>query len=154
MRLLLVVGEAEDQARAAAAQLSSSHEVAVLATGAFEAPEAVRMTRFERPGALLEQLHREARSHDAILFFGSEHESCAQGVGVAPERAALVPAVRDPMALEERAAQALFHLPRALGFQNAAEESLVRARFRNGRIPGLLLDEDGALERLLALVSA
>ena len=154
MKLLVVVGDAEAQARAAVDQLALRHEVAVHATGAFDAPEDVRVTRFERSGALLEQIHRDGRSYDAILFFGSEHESCAQGLRIAPERAALIPAVRDPMALEERTAQALFHLPRAFGFQNAAEESLVRARFRNGRIPGLHLDEDGALERLLALVSS
>lgn len=153
MKLLVVVGEAEAAARAAVDQLALAHQVVVLATAAFDAPEDVRVLRFERPAALLEQLHRDGRSHDAILFFGFEQQSCAQGVAVAPERAALIPAVRDPMALEDRAAQALFHLPRVFGFASEAEDALVRTRFRNGRIPGLRLDEDGALDRLLALAS-
>ncbi len=153
MKVLVVAGDTEPEVRAHVDELAIAHEVAVASTRPFDAPEGVRVDRFERATDLLDHLHRSARSYDAVLFYGSEHEVCAGGVRIVPERAALIPLVRDPSALGERPAQALFHLPRAFGFASPAEEDLVRARFRNGRIPGEQLGEEGALERLLALTA-
>ncbi|HET7699592.1 MAG TPA: hypothetical protein VFM06_01860 [Candidatus Limnocylindria bacterium] len=153
MKVLVVVGEGDREPRAHVDELSIAHQVTVAATQPFDAPEGVRVERFERGGALLEHLHRAASTHDVVIFYGFEHEICAAGMRIVPERAALVPLVRDPLALGERSSQALFHLPRVFGFTSAAEEELVRARFRNGHIPGELLSEDGALERLLVLAS-
>lgn len=154
MRILVVAGDADPRTRAHVDELAIAHEVAVVSTREFDAPEGVRVERFERASALLDRLHASARGYDAVLFYGSEHEACALGVRVVPERAALVPLVRDPSALGEPSAQALFHLPRVFGFTSPAEEELVRSRFRNGHIPGEQLGEEGALERMLALATA
>ncbi len=151
MRILVVVGEGDREPRAHVDELSITHEVTVASTEPFDVPEGVRLERFERASALLAHLHRAASAHDVVIFYGSEHEACVAGMRIAPERAALVPLVRDPLALGERSSQALFHLPRVFGFTSAAEEELVRTRFRNGHIPGEQLGEGGALERLLAL---
>lgn len=154
MKILVVAGDADAQTRAHVDELAIAHEVAVVSTHEFDAPEGVRVERFERPSALLEHLHERARAFDVVLFYGSEHEACVLGLRVVPERAALVPLVRDPSALGEPSAQAVFHLPRVFGFTSAAEEELVRSRFRNGHIPGEQLGDEGALERMLALARA
>ena len=154
MKLLVVVGEADAEALVAVDQLSLTHDVTVVATRPFDAPEGVRVERSERAAGALEFLHAHGREYDAVLFYGSADETCAAGVAIVPERAALIPAVRDASTLERRTAPALFQLPRAVGFESAAEESLVRAKFRNGRVPGERLDEEGGLDRLLALVTA
>lgn len=151
MKLLAVVGEAQDEARAAVDELSRTHEVTVLATRAFDAPEGVAVRHVERASAALEDLHAQARSYDAVLFFGAADEICASGVRIAPERAIVIPATGDLSTVDTPEAVAVFHIPRALGFRDADEEAAVRARFRNGRVPGELLRDEGALDRLLSM---
>lgn len=134
---ILVVGPTA-RARDAAERLGGRHDVVV--------PELVGWQ-------LLEYVHREGRSFDAALFFDHTYEGAVKGVLLLPERAAFVPCLGAPSALDDLAAPALFFVPRALGFQSEAEAALVRARFHNGSVPAEILADDDALERLVALAA-
>ena len=136
MRILLV--GPRDRVRDAAERLERDHEVVV--------PEL-------EGWPLLEYVHREGRSFDAAVFFDLAHDASAKGVALIPERAAFVPCIGAPEALDARDAQALFFIPRVLGFASEDEAALVRGRFHNGDVPGEILSDDGALARLVALAA-
>ncbi|TMC70333.1 MAG: glycosyltransferase family 4 protein [Chloroflexi bacterium] len=90
------------------------------------------------PG-LLEFLHREGKTYDAIVFYTYIYEPTAAGLPLVPERAALVSTAHDEEPLRLVPYRALFQLPRAFGFLTPEERDLVHARFRNEHIPSEVL---------------
>jgi glycosyltransferase involved in cell wall biosynthesis len=90
------------------------------------------------PG-LLEHLHREGNGYQAILFYTYIYEPTALGLGLVPERAALVPTAHDELPLRLAPYRALFQLPRAIGALTPEELALVRREFRNDHIPAEVL---------------
>ncbi len=88
---------------------------------------------------LLEFLHREGGSYDAILFYTYIYAPTALGLPLVPERAALIPTAHDELPLGLAPYRVLFHLPRALGFLTPEERDLVRRRFRNEHVPDEVL---------------
>jgi glycosyltransferase involved in cell wall biosynthesis len=85
--------------------------------------------------ALLEFLHRNGNSYDAILFYTYIYEPTAAGLPLVPDRAALVSTAHDEEPLRLVPYRALFQLPRAFGFLTPEERDLVHTRFRNAHIP-------------------
>lgn len=105
-------------------------------------------TRDERAGPaqegpetpeLLEFLHREGASYDAILFWTYVHFPTVRGLPLVPERALLVPSLDPEMPLALAPYRALFALPRAIGFLTPEERDLVHRAFRNEQIPSLVI---------------
>ncbi len=96
---------------------------------------------------LLEFLHREGNTYDAVLFYTYIYEPTALGVPIVPERAALISTAHDEAPLRLAPYRALFQLPRAFGFLTPEERDLVHRIFRNEHIPhetlGLGLDAPG-----------
>ena len=88
---------------------------------------------------LLEFLHREGKTYDAILFYTYIYEPTAAGLPLVPERAALISTAHDEEPLRLVPYRALFQLPRAFGFLTPEERDLVHARFRNEHIPSEVL---------------
>jgi glycosyltransferase involved in cell wall biosynthesis len=88
---------------------------------------------------LLEFLHREGRSYDAVLFYTYIYEPAVLGVPIVPERAALISTAHDEGALGLAPYRALFQMPRAFGFLTPEERDLVRRRFHNEHIPHEIL---------------
>ncbi len=88
---------------------------------------------------LLDFLHDHGREYDAILFYTYIYEPTASGLPIVPERAALVSTAHDEAAIRLVPYQALFQLPRAIGFLTPEERDLVHARFRNAHIPHELI---------------
>src|SRR5437870_5765549 len=84
---------------------------------------------------LLEFLHREGKTYDAILFYTYIYEPTAAGLPLVAERAALISTAHDEEPLRLVPYRALFQLPRAFGFLTSEERDLVHARFANGHIP-------------------
>jgi glycosyltransferase involved in cell wall biosynthesis len=93
---------------------------------------------------LLEFLHREGKSYDAILFYTYIYEPTAAGLPLVAERAGLISTAHDEEPLKLLPYRALFQLPRAFGFLTPEERDLVRSRFHNDHIPdevlGIALD--------------
>lgn len=89
--------------------------------------------------ALLEFLHREGKTYDAILFYTYIYEPTAAGLPIVAERAGLVSTAHDEEPLKLVPYRALFQLPRAFGFLTVEERDLVRSRFRNDYIPAEVL---------------
>jgi glycosyltransferase involved in cell wall biosynthesis len=90
------------------------------------------------PG-LLDFLHRDGKTYDAILFYTYIYEPTAAGLPLVPERAALISTAHDEEPLRLVPYRALFQLPRAFGFLTPEERDLVHARFHNEHIPNEVL---------------
>jgi glycosyltransferase involved in cell wall biosynthesis len=88
---------------------------------------------------LLEFLHGEGKTYDAILFYTYIYEPTAAGLPLVPERAALISTAHDEEPLRLVPYRALFQLPRAFGFLTPEERDLVHGRFRNEHIPSQVL---------------
>jgi glycosyltransferase involved in cell wall biosynthesis len=88
---------------------------------------------------LLEFLHGEGKTYDAILFYTYIYEPTAAGLPLVPERAALISTAHDEEPLRLVPYRALFQLPRAFGFLTPEERDLVHERFRNEHIPSEVL---------------
>ena len=84
---------------------------------------------------LLEFLHREGRSYDAVLFYTYIYEPTALGLRIVPERAALISTAHDEWPLRFAPYRALFQMPRAFGFLTPEERDVVHAVFHNAHIP-------------------
>ena len=84
---------------------------------------------------LLEYVATHVREYDAVLFFTYIYYPTVYGVGLAPDRAILVPTAHDEPALALTTYRQVFHSPRAIAFNTAEERALVHARFRNQRVP-------------------
>ena len=105
---------------------------------------------------LLEFLHHEHARYRAVVFLSYASPLTAFGLPLVPERAVLVPLVDRDADLGEPPYRALFHLPRAIGYRDAAERDRVHAAVRNQQVPYELLpiggadDTDRAFDRLVA----
>ena len=106
---------------------------------------------------LLEFLHHEHARYRAIVFLSYASPLTAFGLPLVPERAVLVPLLEARDAdLGEPPYRALFHLPRAIGYRDAAERDRVQSTVRNEQVPYELVslgDQDGgdrAFDRLVA----
>ncbi|HEY6959149.1 MAG TPA: glycosyltransferase family 4 protein [Candidatus Limnocylindria bacterium] len=84
---------------------------------------------------LLEFLHREGRSYDAVLFYTYIYEPTALGLRIVPERSALISTAHDEWPLRFAPYRALFQMPRAFGFLTPEERDVVHGVFHNGHIP-------------------
>ena len=84
---------------------------------------------------LLEFLHREGRSYDAVLFYTYIYGPTALGLRIVPERAALISTAHDEWPLRFAPYRALFQMPRAFGFLTPEERDVVRGVFHNHHIP-------------------
>ena len=121
--------------------------------------ETVSRARVRGPWSpeLLEFLHHEHARYRAIVFLSYASPLTAFGLPLVPERAVLVPLVDGADAdLGEPPYRALFHLPRAIGYRDAAERDRVQSTVRNEQVPYELVslgDQDGgdrAFDRLVA----
>ena len=92
----------------------------------------------ETPG-LLEFLHREGKTYDAVLFYTYIYAPTAAGLPLVAERAALISTAHDEEPLRLVPYRVLFQLPRAFGFLTPEERDLVQARFRTEHIPSEVL---------------
>ena len=105
---------------------------------------------------LLEFLHHEHARYRGVVFLSYASPLTAFGLPLVPERAILVPLVDRDADLGEPPYRALFHLPRAIGYRDAAERDRVHAAVRNQQVPYELLpmggadDTDRAFDRLVA----
>jgi glycosyltransferase involved in cell wall biosynthesis len=71
----------------------------------------------------------------AVLFFTYLYFPTYWGLKAAPERSILVPTAHDEPPLGFSIYETVFGIPRAMAFCSAAEEALVRSRFRLGELP-------------------
>ncbi len=89
--------------------------------------------------ALLDFLHENGRTYDAVVFYTYIYEPTALGLPIVPERAALISTAHDEGPLGLAPYRALFQMPRAFGFLTPEEQALVQGRFHNEHIPSELI---------------
>lgn len=183
LELLVVCASLDDAAaRAFVERLGHRYLVEAATSGAETASDAlgeIELRRFAaeaRPGAaggpyaaalararlrgpwtpeLFEFLHHEHARYRAIVFLSYASPLTAFGLPLVPDRAILLPLAEGDDDLAAPPYAALFHLPRAIGYRDAAERDRVHAAVRNEQVPyELLRFDDGAanaaFDRLVA----
>lgn len=148
LRVLAVLPERRTDARSQQLfrALVDAHTVELATTDVSDDGAEVLTHRFAlRPGAtaspdLLEFLHAEGATFDAVVFAPYAHIATASGLPLVPDRALLVPLARDGDPIEDRAAlRAVFHLPRAIGYASTGERERARRAYRNEQVPAEIL---------------
>jgi glycosyltransferase involved in cell wall biosynthesis len=80
--------------------------------------------------ALIEQIRRQHRSYDALVFFSLWHPSTVHGLAIAPERSILFPYLRLEPALRFGLWAELLSSAKAIGLCSGAERPLLREYVR------------------------
>lgn len=136
--------------RFAVSQAHDSTAFSHLSTRLFGSPhtradelEWVRRLGPWSPG-LMEQLSRQHRSYDALVFFSLWHPSTVHGVQIAPDRSILFPYLQARPALRFGLWPDLMSSVRGVGFLSAAERRLahsyLRALPRSEELVGIGID--------------
>jgi hypothetical protein len=104
---------------------------------------------------LFEFLHHQHARYRAIAFVSYVSPLTAFGLPLVPERAILLPFADAEDRLADPPYRALFHLPRAIGYRDAAERDRIQSAARNAQVPyellGVEADGDDAFDRLVAV---
>ncbi len=106
--------------------------------GYLEELEWMRQQGPEAPG-LLDYLHQEGQSYQAVIFFTYLYYSTFHGLPIVPERSLLVPTAHDELPIYLTIFRSTFHLPRFIIYNTEAERRFVEKRFHNGYIPNALV---------------
>ena len=88
---------------------------------------------------LLEFLHAEGSTYDAVIFYTYIYAPTALGLPLVPERAVLIPTAHRERALALAPYRALFQMPRAIGYLTPEERDVVHATMRNELVPSTIL---------------
>jgi hypothetical protein len=119
--------------------------------------QELRLTPVEAPWLrdddLLEFLHHAGARYRAIVFVGGLDALVSRALPLVPDRAVLIPDAPESEPLDAPERRAAFHVPRAIGFRDAAERDRVHAAFHDDQVPYEIVGdlEPDALERLLAM---
>ncbi len=109
--------------------------------GAHDLDDELEWLRRQGPDCpdLIEFLHTDGASYDAVLFYTYIYAPTALGLPIVPERAVLIPTAHRERALFLAPYRALFHLPRAIGYLTPEERALVHQTLRNEEVPSTVL---------------
>ena len=89
--------------------------------------------------ALLDYLSRTCRDYDLFVFFTYQYFPTVFGLPLVPERSVLVPTAHDDPHLRLSVYNPVFHLPRLIVYNTEAERDVVQWRFRNDRVPSVVV---------------
>lgn len=88
---------------------------------------------------LLQALHSAADAYDAFIFFTFLYATTALGLPLVADKALLVPTAHDDPFLRLEVFRPVFHLPRAILYNTAAEQRLVHQVTGNQAVPSLVV---------------